>query len=196
LDDFERFLHESQAIDPLIRTFLAHYQFEAIHPFIDGNGRVGRALLSLCAYQWSELSHPWLYVSPYFDRYKDEYIDALFSVSTDGDWNRWIDLCLRATIEVCQDATRRCDLLRGLRDEYHERADRWSGRMHRLIDGLFSNPIVSIPTLQKQLNVTYPTAKTDVDKLIAEGILEPLALRRPQAFYARAIFAAAYSEEP
>jgi len=196
LDDFERFLHESEAIDPLIRTFLAHYQFEAIHPFIDGNGRVGRALLSLCAYQWCGLSHPWLYVSPYFDHHKDEYINALFAVSTDGDWNRWINLCLLATVDVCRDAIRRCDILCALREQYHQLADRWSGRMHLLIDGLFSNPIVTITSLVNRLHVTYPTAKSDVDKLVEVGVLAELPNSYPKAFYATAIFNAAYHEEP
>jgi Fic family protein len=196
LDDFEHFLHDSEGIDPLIRAFLAHYQFEAIHPFIDGNGRVGRALLSLCAFQWCGLSHPWLYLSPFFDRYKDDYINALFAVSAEGDWNRWIDLCLRATVDVCRDAIRRCDQLCTLREAYHAKADGKSGRMHRLIDGLFSNPIVSISSLVRQLDVTYPTAKTDVDKLVNAGILTALPKRRPQAFYAREIFDVAYSEEP
>ncbi|HET8797835.1 MAG TPA: Fic family protein [Thermoanaerobaculia bacterium] len=196
LDDFERFLHESDQIDPLVRAFLAHYQFEAIHPFIDGNGRVGRALLSLCVLEWCGLSRPWLYVSPFFDRYKDAYIDALFSVSTDGDWNRWITLCLKATIAVCRDAIRRCDELCRLRQEYHRIADSWTGRMHRLIDGLFSNPIVSIPSLEKQLGVTYPTAKADVERLVEAKILTQLARARPRAFYAPAIFDVAYSEEP
>ncbi|HEX2833522.1 MAG TPA: Fic family protein [Thermoanaerobaculia bacterium] len=195
LDDFEHFLHESDKIDPLIRTFLAHYQFEAIHPFVDGNGRVGRALLSLCAFEWCDLSHPWLYVSPYFDRYKDDYIDSLFAVSAGGAWDRWIDLCLRATIEVCQDAIRRCDQLCLLREEYHQLADGWSGRMHRLIDGLFSNPIVSIPSITSRLDVTYPTASSDVEKLVAAGILKPLVMKRPKAFFAPAIFHAAYSED-
>jgi Fic family protein len=146
LDDFERFLNdeEADAIDPLIRTYLAHYQFEAIHPFVDGNGRVGRALLSLCAYQWCRLSHPWLYVSPFFDRHKDGYIDALFAVSTRGAWQPWLELCLRATIDVCRDAITRCDQLRRLRDEYHAKADQASARMHRLIERLFSNPMIRI----------------------------------------------------
>jgi Fic family protein len=134
LDDFEKFLNEADAIDPLVRTYVAHYQFEAIHPFIDGNGRVGRALLALCAYQWCGLSQPWLYVSPYFDHHKDEYIDGLFAVSTDGAWNRWLELCLRATLDACHDAIRRCDQLRKLREQYHAKADVTSGRMHPLIE--------------------------------------------------------------
>ncbi|MEA2465010.1 MAG: hypothetical protein QOJ98_2757 [Acidobacteriota bacterium] len=197
LDDFEHFLNDETAdsIDPLIRTYLAHYQFEAIHPFIDGNGRVGRALLSLCAYQWCKLSHPWLYVSPFFDRHKDEYIDSLFAVSTNGAWERWLDLCLRATIDVCRDAVARCDQLRRLRDEYHATADRTGGRMHTLIDGLFSNPILRIADAARRLNVTYPTARSDIAKLVELGILTEMEKSYPKAYYSPAIFQAAYGED-
>lgn len=196
LDDFEKFLNEADQIDPLIRTYLAHYQFEAIHPFIDGNGRVGRALLALCAYKWCGLSRPWLYVSPYFDDHKDEYIDTLFAVSTDGVWDRWFELCLRATIHACRDAIKRCDELGRLRDEYHAKADRTNGRMHPLIEGLFSNPIVRVAEAARRLKVTYPTAKSDIAKLVELGILVELGHAYPKAFYSPAIFNAAYREEP
>lgn len=194
LDDFEKFLNEADAIDPLIRAYLAHYQFEAIHPFIDGNGRVGRALLTLCAYRWCGLSRPWLYVSPFFDRHKDEYIDSLFAVSTEGAWERWLRLCLRATIDVCRDAIARCDQLRRLRDEYHATADRASGRMHALIESLFSNPMIRITDVVRRLDVTYPTAKSDVLKLVDLGILVELQNASPKTYYSRAIFDAAYGE--
>lgn len=194
LDDFEKFMHEADAIDPLIRTFLAHYQFEAIHPFIDGNGRVGRALLALSAFQWCQLSRPWLYLSPFFDRHKSEYIDALFAVSAEGAWEEWLDLCLRATTDCCSDAIRRCDALRRLRDDYHARADRLSGRIHPLIESLFSNPILRITDAARRMDVTYPTAKSDIAKLVDLGILTELERAYPKAFYARAVFDAAYSE--
>jgi len=195
LDDFERFLNDADEIDPLIRTFLAHYQFESIHPFIDGNGRVGRALLSLCAYQWCGLTRPWLYVSPFFDRHKNEYIDALFAVSTHGAWDRWLELCLRATIDVCGDAIARCDELRRLRTEYHSKTDGLSGRMHQLIEGLFSNPMIRITEAARRLDVTYPTAKSDIAKLVELGILIPMRDTSPKAYFSPAIFNAAYHEE-
>lgn len=195
LDDFEHFLNEADGIDPLIRTFLAHYQFEAIHPFIDGNGRVGRALLSLCAYQWCGLTQPWLYVSPFFDRHKDEYIDALFAVSTHAAWDRWLELCLRATVDVCRDAIARCDELRRLRNEYHSKTDGLSGRMHSLIEGLFSNPMIRIAEAARRLDVTYPTAKSDILKLVELGILTEMRDTSPKAYFSPAIFNAAYHEE-
>jgi len=192
LDDFEKFLHQSEAIDPLIRSYLAHYQFEAIHPFVDGNGRVGRAFLSLCAFTWMGLSRPWLYMSPFFDSHKDEYIDRLFAVSTDGAWNEWLRFCLIGTIDVCRDAVVRCDNLRRLRDEFHERADRGSVRMHNVVELLFSNPIVTVTELKRRMRVTYPTAKADIEKLVRLEILKELEGAFPKAFYAPAIMTAAY----
>jgi Fic family protein len=194
LDDFEKFLNEAEDIEPLLRTFIAHYQFEAIHPFFDGNGRVGRALLTLCAYKWCSLLKPWLYMSPFFDRHKEEYIDRLFAISTDGAWQSWFEFCLRGVIEVCTDAISRCDRLRSLRDDYHRRADRTSGRMHQLVEMLFSNPIIRIADAARRLDVTYPTAKTDVAQLAQLAILEELPGTYPKAYVAWDVFHAAYDE--
>jgi Fic family protein len=195
LDDLERFLNDADEIDPLIRTYMAHYQFEAIHPFLDGNGRVGRALLSLTAFTWGGLSRPWLYVSPFFDRYKDDYFDALFAVSAEGDWSRWLALCLRGTIDCARDSVVRCTKLVSLRSAYHAKADRSSGRMHAIIETLFSNPVIRITDVAANLNITYPTAKADVDKLVDHGILKTLDRAYPKAFFAPEVMKAAYGEE-
>lgn len=99
---------------------MVHYQFEAIHPFFDGNGRVGRLLLSLMIYEQCNLSKPWLYLSAFFDKYKNEYIDLLFEISAKGNWKDWIAFCLRGTIEQSRDAIRRFDTLLKLRTQYME----------------------------------------------------------------------------
>lgn len=195
LDDFEKFLHDSTAIDPLVRAFLAHYQFEAIHPFVDGNGRVGRALLALSAYTWAELSTPWLYLSPFFDAHKDEYIDRLFAVSATGAWDEWVRFCLQGTVEVCRDAVVRCDRLRALREEFRDRVARGSGRMHRLVDLLFAYPIITVTEAMRRLGVTYPTARADIGKLETLGIVRELESSYPKAFVAPAILDAAYRDD-
>lgn len=195
LDDLEHFLNDSDSIEPLVRTFLAHYQFEAIHPFLDGNGRVGRVLLSLCAFQWCALSHPWLYMSAFYDRHKEEYIDRLFAVSSSGEWNEWLEFCLRGTIDVCRDAIARCEELLTLRREYHAMADRAGGRTHRIIEMLFSHPIVTVSRLARDLGVTYPTAKADIVRLMAMDVLRELPNTYPKAFTAGKIFNAAYRED-
>jgi Fic family protein len=195
LDDFERFLNEADDIDPLIRCYIAHYQFEAIHPFLDGNGRVGRALLSLCAFKWSRLSWPWLYMSPYFEKHKDEYIDRLFAVSASADWDGWLQFCLRGTMEACRDAVQRCDRLHMLRDGYHARASMLSKRMHALVERLFVNPITRVGDVMKAFGIQYPTARREIDRLVGAGILEPLPNIYPMAFFAPEIMRAAYYDD-
>lgn len=195
LDDFESFLNDADDIEPLIRSYMAHYQFEAIHPFVDGNGRVGRALLSLTAYKWSNLSRPWLYVSPFFDRHKRDYISALFDVSCQGDWTGWLKLCLTATIDACNDSIARCDLLVSLLKKYHAKADKTGARLHVLIEMLFSHPIIRVSDVAKRLGVTYPTAKADIEKLVAFGILEEAPEMARKTFWAPEIFNAAYRED-
>src|SRR5439155_23176186 len=92
-------------------------QIEAIHPFSDGNGRIGRVLLSMMIAHWCNHSLPWLYLSAFFERYKDEYVDNLFKVSAEGAWDKWIEFCLNGTIQQANDAIRRCDQLGKLKVE-------------------------------------------------------------------------------
>jgi len=99
LHPFEKYLHHGETVyDPLVDCFLVHYQFETIHPFIDGNGRVGRLLLAIMLQQRCGLSKPWLYLSDYFERHRDEYVERLFNVSAKADWNGWIEFCLRGAV--------------------------------------------------------------------------------------------------
>jgi len=197
LDELEKYLHAESPIDPLVRSFLIHYQFEAIHPFIDGNGRVGRLLLSLMIYDWCKLQRPWLYLSAYFDRYKDEYIDHLFRVSTHGDWGSWVDFCLRGTIAQANDAISRCDKLIKLNNRYHDVAASagLNARAQKIIDDLFKAPVVVIPDLAKRHDVSYPTAKSDIEALIRLRVLsKPKTTHHPQFFVAREIIRIAYNE--
>jgi len=195
LDDFEKRLNqEDPNYDPLVRCYLIHYQFEAIHPFIDGNGRVGRALLSLMIYKWCALTMPWLYMSAFFEQYKDEYIDKLFRVSSNGDWACWIEFCLRGTIFQAEDSIQRCDALRLLKDRYHQEAGTITTRTYAIIDQLFIYPLLTIPGLVQEFSITYPTAKSDVHSLIDKGILEELPDVRPKTFFAPGIFNIVYGE--
>jgi Fic family protein len=107
LDNFEKYLHQESPYDPLVNAFIAHYQFEAIHPFQDGNGRVGRLLLAIVIKEWCALSDPWLYMSAFFDENRDEYIDRLFRISTEGDWEGWIEFCLRGVVFQARDTENR-----------------------------------------------------------------------------------------
>lgn len=179
-------------VDPLIKCFVAHYQFEAVHPFEDGNGRVGRALLALMVYKLFDHKRPWLYLSAFFDRFQDEYFDNLFRVSATGDWNRWIEFCLHATVAQANDAIRRCDQFRALKAAFHTRLTSPSPRSHKLIDALFKSPVVRVTNVKRLFNVHYQTAQADIDRLVAVGILRPLRVLRPKTYYAPEIMAIAH----
>lgn len=200
LNEFEEQFKCTSNIDPLVRCFMLHYQFETIHPFNDGNGRVGRLLLSLMIYQWCGLHSPWLYLSAFFERYKDEYIDNLFNVSARNRWSPWINFCLRATISQSKDSIRRIDRLVALRQEYHDRTVNLSGasRLHSIIENLFALPLVAVSRLARQYEVTYPTANADVSRLVKVGILSVLPDTYPKTYYSPEIMRIAYQgvDEP
>lgn len=173
LDDFERYIHAQHSFDPLVEAFLLHYQFEAIHPFRDGNGRVGRLLLSIMIADWCDLSHQWLYMSAFFNRNRDAYIDKLYAVSADSAWEDWIEFCLHGVIEQAEDTETRCDRLVELNREFHDRIEEMGGshRLRVIVDDLFDQPVVQITKVRDRYGVHYNTAKSDVEKLCDAGIL-------------------------
>jgi Fic family protein len=195
--ELERYVNEEMhpGCDPLVKAYLAHYQFEAIHPFSDGNGRIGRVMLSLMVAKWCGLSLPWLYMSSYFERYKDEYITKMFKVSTEGAWEQWIDFCLRGTIHQANDAIQRCQKLNEIKSQMLQRCPSGSIRMEKIISGLFSSPFIRVSTLRKSSGVSYPTAQADVDRLVELKILEPMPGLRPKCYYAPEIYKIAYAEQ-
>jgi Fic family protein len=196
LDEFERYLHEKDKFDPLVDCFLVHYQFEAIHPFRDGNGRVGRLLMAMMIQQRCQLSHPWLYLSDYFARNREEYIQRLFHVSVSNHWAKWVEFCLRGTAEQATKTIERCDRLRSLREDYMRRLENVGGkvRMNRIVDDLFHLPMVRVVDLPARLGITYPTAKADLDRLVAAGILAELEGEQVRAYYAPEIFQIVYAD--
>jgi len=195
INELERYMNaDDPDYDPLVRAFLVHYQIEALHPFSDGNGRIGRVILSLMIAHWCGHSKPWLYLSAFFERWKDEYVEKLFRISTEGAWEKWIEFCLNATIQQANDAILRCDRLGKLRGEMLAKASQGSPRTSRIIEGLFSTPIVRAAHLRQTMGVSYPTARADIDRLVKAGILTPLSEGRPRAFYAPSIFDIAYAE--
>ena len=197
LNDLEVQIHSKHKIDPLIFCFMVHYQFETIHPFLDGNGRVGRLLLSLMIYKFCNISSPWLYLSAYFDRYKDEYINNLYNISARNDWSAWLSFCLRATTFQAKDSIRRFDKLVTLKEQYLTRITSISGhiRLNRLIEHLFETPVINVPQAAKMLEVTYPTAKADIELLQKARILADSQLpNRPRIYFAPEILKFSYSD--
>jgi Fic family protein len=181
LGDLEKYIHETPEVPQLIRLALVHYQFEAIHPFVDGNGRVGRLLLAMLAVEWNLLPSPLLYLSAYFDRNRDTYYRLLLGVSTHGDWLTWIQFFLSAVISESSDTLRRLRSLQDLRDSWHvqlESQPRTSVLTLRLADALIEQPFITVPAAAKLLGVTYRTAQLHVDRLLQARILKPRDARR------------------
>jgi len=196
LGELEEQFGSTPDIDPLVRCFMLHYQFETIHPFNDGNGRVGRLLLSLMIYKWCGLHSPWLYLSAFFERYKDEYINNLFNVSAKNRWSTWIDFCLRATISQSIDSIHRIDRLVVLRQDYHDRTVNLSSasRLHSIIEDLFAQPLVVVSRLARTYSVTYPTASADIHRLVKVGILKELPDTYPKTYFAPEVMNIAYQD--
>jgi Fic family protein len=198
LDDLEKFINDEQSLkyDPLVRAYLVHYQFEAIHPFYDGNGRIGRVLLSLMIAKWRKESAPWLYMSAFFERFKEEYITNMFNISANGSWEKWIEFCLRGTIRQANDSIRRCENLKKIQADFTARiAGNSSPRTHEIVNQLFTNPIVFRTGIQEKFKIAYPTAKAEIERLIALNILTKINDRRPLAYVAPEIFRVAYGTD-
>lgn len=196
MDDLERYLNReyaaSRSMTALIDLALVHYQIEAIHPFADGNGRVGRMLISLMAVHNGMLDMPILYISPVMEKHKDEYIDRMYNVSTTGDWEGWISFFCDRVCESCRDTVLAIDRIITLQQNYRDKAAAASRSVNPLIliDHLFERPIVSISDAAEKLNVTYAAAKSTIDKLIEIGVLVEMPDMYPKAFYSPSIMAA------
>ncbi len=192
----EKYIHAEKSIHPLIDAFLVHYQFEAIHPFRDGNGRVGRILLAIMIAESCQHTDSWLYMSAYFDAERDEYLDRLFRVSSDGQWEEWIEFCLRGVIKQAYDTEKRCDRLIALSKTFKDRIHAVGGshRLPAIVDDLFITPIVQPVRLAERYEVTYRTAKSDIEKLVKMGILLRLPDERPMTYVNKDIFDLIFGE--
>jgi Fic family protein len=197
LDRFEKYLHAERGYDPLVDAFLVHYQFEAIHPFMDGNGRVGRLLLAILIEEWCGLSDQWLYMSAYFDNNKDTYMDLLFRVSTDGAWQEWIKFCLVGVVEAAKDTQQRCDRLLEVHKDFQERLEKSRGsvRLASIVEDLFDTPVAVVARVRDRFGVSYPTASTDLKRLHKAGILQPLEGAPQSAYYCPSILQITYSDD-
>ena len=190
LNDWERFLHERLSMPPLVRCALMHYQFEAIHPFRDGNGRLGRLLITLYLCAYNHLPQPLLYLSAFFEAHKGEYYDRAQAIRTSGDWANWLRFFLSGVIEQARDGAERSRRIVGLREEYRRRLLREKGATsaQRLLDDLFTRPAVTVRGAQRILDVTYLTASRAVALLVQAGILKEITgARRGRVFVAQGL---------
>jgi Fic family protein len=176
----------------LLRAAIAHYQFETIHPFLDGNGRIGRLLIPLILCEGKALAAPMLYLSEFFEQRRSQYIDALFAVSASGKWAQWIIFFLQAVATQARDAIVRVERLDQLRKQYHQLVEqkRRAGALMRLIDTLFELPMITNRVAKEMFGISKPQANDYVNELIELGILELLSIRgRTKVFVAPEIIA-------
>jgi Fic family protein len=181
----EKFIHEGSDIPPLVQNALIHYQFEAIHPFLDGNGRIGRLLAILLLIEWGLLSQPWLNLSAYFETHRPAYYDHLLSVSQRGEWENWLFFFLEGIEDQSIDAIVRIKRLQLLRRVYDERLsdERAAERLMQAVKVLFERPILSIRQLETAMGVPYRTAQRYIEKLELLGILREVTGRARNRLY-------------
>jgi len=185
LGQWEKFLHSDNSFAPLIKCALIHYQFEAIHPFLDGNGRVGRLLITFYLYERGYLEYPILYLSDFFERYRNEYYDLLLGVSQDGNWDAWLKYFIRGVARQAKAAEETGHRILNLQKKYRQQLQKESvsTSAFQLLDMLFLNPFVSLPGISDYLKMTWPTAKASVDRLIKLGILKEVSGRKRSRIY-------------
>lgn len=177
LAGWERFLHERGKHPDLIQCALMHEHFEAIHPFLDGNGRVGRLLITLFLMERERLSQPLLYLSAYIEAHRQDYYDLLQRVRTHCDWTGWLLFFLAGVAETARDAVRRADDLMALREKYRGRL-KDKPKAIALLDELFLNPYVTVAHAAKILGVSNPTARQTVSLLVRSGMLREISGRK------------------
>lgn len=185
LDEFEKFLHAPSRLPPLVEIALTHYQFEVIHPFLDGNGRIGRLFITLRLIEKGLLPQPLLYLSAYFEKHRQEYYDRLLAISQRGDWEGWITFFLRGVAEQARDAVVRSQRVQDLHQHYRAvfQVARSSALLLKLVDEVFERPFLTLTWIQKRLGITYRSAQLNVEKLIDEGILREVTGRRRGRLY-------------
>jgi Fic family protein len=193
LDDLEKYIHASSDLPPLVQAALIHYQFEAIHPFLDGNGRIGRLLIILLLIEWGLLSQPWLYLSAYFEDHRTAYYDHLLAISQRGDWEDWLAFFLEGVQDQAEDAIVRIERLQHLRQNYLAllQGERAAERLMQVVDVLFEHPILSIRQLEAAMGVPYRSTQRYIEKLEQIGIVrEATGRARNRLYQAEAILRA------
>lgn len=182
---FEVFIHSPSDIPQLARVGMIHYQFEAIHPFLNGNGRIGRLLVLLLLIAWGLISQPLINLSAYFESHRSDYYQHLLAVSQHGEWENWLLFFFKAISSQSLDAMVRIERLVQLRLSYQDRlrTERAASRLMQTLDVLFERPILNIRQLEAALKVPYRTAQRYVEKLVEIGILREVTYRARNRIY-------------
>ena len=178
LGDLETFLHAHDELPPLVKIALAHVQFETIHPFLDGNGRVGRLLITFLLTERGVLHKPVLYLSHYFKQHRQAYYEHLQAVRDRGAWEAWLAFFLRGVIEVAGEAAETARRILQLREQHRAaitaQLGRAAGNGHKVLESLFDRPIVAVSDAQKLTGTTYVAANSLVSRLVKLGVLNEM----------------------
>lgn len=178
LSDLERFLHQQDDLPLLVKVALAHAQFETIHPFLDGNGRIGRLLITFLLCERGALHKPVLYLSHHFKRHRQTYYDRLQGVRDAGDWEGWLEFFLRGVIEVsaqaAETAHRILSLRETLRDRIVQHLSGAAGNGLKVLEHLFQRPIISVNEVKSLTGTSYPAANQLVQRLVEQGVVREL----------------------
>jgi len=189
LGAFEKYLHEDDSLPPLVRAGLLHVQFETIHPYLDGNGRIGRLLVTLLLEHWKLLTKPLLYLSLFFKRHREDYYRRLNAVRTDGDWEGWLDFFLDGVATIADEAVASARELFALVAEDRARVLAQEGMSVvalRLFELLPRHPVVTVASVMKLVATTKPTAGRAIELLVAAGVLvETTGKKRDRSFVYR-----------
>jgi Fic family protein len=180
LDNFERFLHEDGNLPALVHRGLAHVQFETIHPFLDGNGRVGRLLIAFLLVHRRILHRPLLYLSTYLKHHRTEYYDRLMAVRSEGNWEGWLRFFLRGVAETAEEATETALAIVRLREEQRTLLHEHGLGLNelRLLDMLFQRPLVNIGLVSALLDVAPVTASRLIERLAGLSLLNEITGRQ------------------
>lgn len=186
LADLEKYIHEESELPALIRVGLIHYQFEAIHPFLDGNGRMGRLLITLLLTTWQILTQPLLYLSIFIEKNKTEYYDRLLAVTQKGEWEEWLLFFLDGVHEQAEDAVEKIKALQKLREKYQEKLskDRSRKRLLEMIDYFISTPISSVSQAEQGTELgNYSVINGYFEKLSNYGIIKEVTGKERNRVY-------------
>lgn len=196
LGKLERFLHHPGDLPALVHCAIAHAQFEMIHPFLDGNGRVGRLLIGLLLIDRGVLSRPLLHVSQYLERHRLEYYDRLAGIQQRGEWEEWVAFFLRAALSSAEEATRTMVGIIHLREEHTRlvQASRASINGLRLLDYLCQQPVVDVNRVSDHLDVTFQTASNLLRDLERLGLVDEMTGQRRMRKYRYAPYLALFAE--
>jgi Fic family protein len=174
--DWEKWIHAESDIPLIVKIALAHYQFETLHPFHDGNGRLGRLIAVLQLLEAEHLSHPLLALSPWFEARKDAYTDLLFQTSTTGDFEQWIAFFVQAVLAQANGSALRARRLLSLREAFvaELREQGIKGAAVAIAEDLVVSPVLTIGTAKQTAGVSWQGAKNAVERLVAAGVIDEI----------------------